>query len=223
MYKRQTLDISHQARLVALEPYGIHGCAAFYGFVSGICAGNYDVKEIFIDSTLKAVDVQDLELSLIHIYMEYKLKAHHIYHVYHKDDNEQLFFECRDMDAGVCTAHIYVVLENSDRWNHFLQFKDYLSINTDRLKKYNTLKQELAERYATDRRAYHQGKTRFMQNIMVEATDYFTLGHEITVCLLYTSFIHHGGCASARVTGMPKIAAWTWIHSSDKHNGARCV
>ena len=69
--------------------------------------------------------------------MEYKLKAHHIYHVYHKDDNEQLFFECRDMDAGVCTAHIYVVLENSDRWNHFLQFKDYLSINTDRLKKYN--------------------------------------------------------------------------------------
>ena len=115
--------------------------------------------------------------------MEYKLKAHHIYHVYHKDDNEQLFFECRDMDAGVCTAHIYVVLENSDRWNHFLQFKDYLSINTDRLKKYNTLKQELAERYATDRRAYHQGKTRFMQNIMVEATDYFTLGHEITVVL----------------------------------------
>ena len=56
-----TLDISHQARLVALEPYGIHGCTAFYGFVSGICAGNYDVKEIFIDSTLKAVDVQDLE------------------------------------------------------------------------------------------------------------------------------------------------------------------
>jgi hypothetical protein len=55
------LDISHQARLVALEPYGIHGCTAFYGFVSGICAGNYDVKEIFIDSTLKAVDVQDLE------------------------------------------------------------------------------------------------------------------------------------------------------------------
>jgi len=55
-----TLDISHQARLVALEPYGIHGCTAFYGFVSGICAGNYDVKEIFIDSTLKAVDVQDL-------------------------------------------------------------------------------------------------------------------------------------------------------------------
>lgn len=55
-----TLDISHQARLIALEPYGIHGCAAFYGFVSGICAGNYDVKEIFIDSTLKSIEPQDL-------------------------------------------------------------------------------------------------------------------------------------------------------------------
>ncbi len=56
-----TLDISHQARLIALEPYGIQGCSAFYGFVSGICAGNYDVKEIFIDSTLKAIDIEDLE------------------------------------------------------------------------------------------------------------------------------------------------------------------
>lgn len=115
--------------------------------------------------------------------MEQKLKAHNIHHVYHKDESDQLFFICQDMDAGVCTAHIYVVLENSEKWDDFLQFKDYLSVNTDRLRKYNTLKQELAERYATDRRAYHQGKTRFIQNIMVEATDYFTLGREITVVL----------------------------------------
>lgn len=117
------------------------------------------------------------------IEMENKLKAHNIYHVYHKDENDRLFYICQDMDAGICTAHIYVVLENSEKWDHFLQFKDYLSINTDRLKKYNTLKQELAERYATDRRAYRQGKTRFIQNIMVEATDYFTLGRQITVVL----------------------------------------
>lgn len=56
-----TLDISHQARLVALEPYGITGADAFYGFISGICAGNYDVKEIFVDSTLKVIEQKDLE------------------------------------------------------------------------------------------------------------------------------------------------------------------
>lgn len=113
--------------------------------------------------------------------IEYKLKAHHIYHIYHKDDDQQLFFICKDIDAGLCTAHIYVVLEHSERWKQFLQFRDYLSVNTDRLKKYHTLKQELAERYAQDRRAYHHGKARFMQNIMTEAADYFTLGRKITV------------------------------------------
>ena len=43
------------------DAYKIQSADMLFGFVSGICAGNYDVKEIFIDSTLKAVDVQDLE------------------------------------------------------------------------------------------------------------------------------------------------------------------
>lgn len=50
-----TLEISHQARLISLEPYHVAGINEFYGFLSGICAGNYDVKEIFIDSTLKII------------------------------------------------------------------------------------------------------------------------------------------------------------------------
>lgn len=50
-----TLEISHQARLISLEPYQVEGVEEFYGFLSGICAGNYDVKEIFIDSTLKII------------------------------------------------------------------------------------------------------------------------------------------------------------------------
>ena len=56
-----TYDISHAARLVDADAYKIQSADMLFGFVSGICAGNYDVKEIFIDSTLKAVDVQDLE------------------------------------------------------------------------------------------------------------------------------------------------------------------
>lgn len=50
-----TYDISHQARLVDSDAYGIKGSDALYGFVSGICAGNYDVIDIFIDSTLKII------------------------------------------------------------------------------------------------------------------------------------------------------------------------
>lgn len=48
-----TYDISHQARLVDSDSYSI----------SGICAGNYDVTDIFVDSTLKIIgqDMKALE------------------------------------------------------------------------------------------------------------------------------------------------------------------
>ena len=48
-----TYDISHQARLVDSDSYNICGMEALAGFISGICAGNYDVTDIFVDSTLK--------------------------------------------------------------------------------------------------------------------------------------------------------------------------
>lgn len=58
-----TYDISHQARLIDVDAYGISGLDAMVGFVSGICAGNYDVTDILIDSTLKIIgsEAQDLE------------------------------------------------------------------------------------------------------------------------------------------------------------------
>ncbi|MCI9415611.1 MAG: hypothetical protein HFJ79_10650 [Clostridiales bacterium] len=46
-------DVSHQARLVVADDYGVKGFDAFYGFIAGMCAGNYDLTDIFVDSTLK--------------------------------------------------------------------------------------------------------------------------------------------------------------------------
>lgn len=48
-----TYDLSHKTRLVAADEYGIVGFDAFYGFIAGMCAGNYDITDIFVDSTLK--------------------------------------------------------------------------------------------------------------------------------------------------------------------------
>lgn len=48
-----TYDLSHKARLIDSDAYGIDSFAALYGFLSGICAGNYDVTDIFVDSTFK--------------------------------------------------------------------------------------------------------------------------------------------------------------------------
>jgi len=48
-----TYDVSHKARLIDTEQYGISGYEAFFGFLSGLCAGNYDVTDVLVDSTLK--------------------------------------------------------------------------------------------------------------------------------------------------------------------------
>ena len=50
-----TYDISHAARLVVADEYGIKGFEAFYGFIAGMCAGNYDITHVFIDSLTKIV------------------------------------------------------------------------------------------------------------------------------------------------------------------------
>ena len=48
-----TDDISHKARLAVAEEYAVKGYDALYGFIAGMCAGNYDITDIFVDSTLK--------------------------------------------------------------------------------------------------------------------------------------------------------------------------
>ncbi len=48
-----TFDVTHKARLIDTDQYGVQGYDVLYGFVCGICAGNYDVTDIFVDSTFK--------------------------------------------------------------------------------------------------------------------------------------------------------------------------
>ncbi|MBQ1284699.1 MAG: hypothetical protein IIY18_06895 [Clostridia bacterium] len=48
-----TYDLTHKARLVDTDEYNISGFDTLYGFITGMCAGNYDLTEIFVDATLK--------------------------------------------------------------------------------------------------------------------------------------------------------------------------
>ena len=48
-----TYDVTHKARLIDTEQYAITGYDAFFGFLSGLCAGNYDLTDVLVDSTLK--------------------------------------------------------------------------------------------------------------------------------------------------------------------------
>ena len=46
-------QVSYRVRLLAASNYGISGYEAFYGFLSGLCAGDHDITDILVDATLK--------------------------------------------------------------------------------------------------------------------------------------------------------------------------
>ena len=48
-----TYNLTHKARLVNAEEFNIEGYDALYGFVSGMCAANFDITDVFIDATLR--------------------------------------------------------------------------------------------------------------------------------------------------------------------------
>ena len=53
--KGETLrrSISYKVRWVGVEQFDIAGYENFYGFIAGMLAGNYDIKEVFVDGILK--------------------------------------------------------------------------------------------------------------------------------------------------------------------------
>ena len=48
-------SISFRVRWCDTESFAIEGADSFYGFVAGMLAGNYDIKDVFVDGILKIV------------------------------------------------------------------------------------------------------------------------------------------------------------------------
>ena len=46
-------DITHKVRLMDTDSYKIADADALYGFIAGIAASNYDITDMFLDSTLR--------------------------------------------------------------------------------------------------------------------------------------------------------------------------
>lgn len=46
-------ELDHKVRLIDAVEYSISGYDTFYGFIQGVLACNYDIKEIFVDGILK--------------------------------------------------------------------------------------------------------------------------------------------------------------------------
>ncbi len=48
-----TYNVNYRARLVETDHYNVSGYEAFYGFLSGIVAGDHDITDVLVDATLK--------------------------------------------------------------------------------------------------------------------------------------------------------------------------
>ena len=55
-----TYSVTHKARLIDADAYGIAGYGEYFGMLSGIKAGNHDVTHIFGDATLR-IGTRDYE------------------------------------------------------------------------------------------------------------------------------------------------------------------
>ena len=66
------------------------------------------------------------------------------------------------------TSHVHCVRRGGRLWTHHLAFRDYLRAQPSRADEYQLLKQQLAERHASDRTAYQEGKAAFIRGILEE-------------------------------------------------------
>ena len=49
-------EVKYQARLIDTDEFMVKDAYALFGFISGICASNHDVTDVFVDSALKICD-----------------------------------------------------------------------------------------------------------------------------------------------------------------------
>lgn len=65
-------------------------------------------------------------------------------------------------------CHLHLMLQNEEKWDKQLRFRDILRLRPERVQEYAELKSKLAEHYKNDREAYTRAKTDFVQRVLSE-------------------------------------------------------
>ena len=90
--------------------------------------------------------------------------------VYRKQDVEgQILFVMGDFANDFRTHHIHVVQWNSEEWNNYINFRDYLNTFPEKARIYDQLKCSLAEQFAGDRGSYTRRKQELIGRLLTEA------------------------------------------------------
>ena len=67
------------------------------------------------------------------------------------------------------THHLHVVERESDFWERHILFRDFLRAHPEEAQRYYQLKRELGAKFASDRDAYTEAKTSFIESVVNRA------------------------------------------------------
>ena len=88
------------------------------------------------------------------------------------DQPGQLLFVKGDFERDTRTHHIHVMQSDSEAWENYLNFRDYLNAVPEKAAVYSELKQKLVQDYAEDRAAYTAGKAELVTALLQEAKEW---------------------------------------------------
>ena len=90
--------------------------------------------------------------------------------IYHKQDQSgQHLYRCGNLENEIVTHFIHVVIIDSEAWQNYINFRDYLNCHKDDAQAYSTLKTELCAKFADDRKAYTDAKHNLVTAILSKA------------------------------------------------------
>lgn len=90
-----------------------------------------------------------------------------IYHMQYPLD--QYLYVVDDLENDIRTHYIHVVIWGQAAWNNYINMRDYLNTHKKEAKEYSELKERLAKKYPEDRIAYTNGKSEFIEKILLMA------------------------------------------------------
>lgn len=81
----------------------------------------------------------------------------------------QYLYVVGDLENDIRTHYIHVVIWGQEAWNNYINMRDYLNTHEKDAKGYSELKECLTKKFSEDRSAYTNGKSAFIEKILIIA------------------------------------------------------
>jgi len=91
-------------------------------------------------------------------------------HVIPEPDNQEWFY-CLGKGPHSVGYHLHLIRYRSNHWNKHLLFRDHLRKHPDIAKQYEEVKKRMAEKLGSEREAYTESKTSFIESVVAQASE----------------------------------------------------